>query len=88
MLLGTSPIPDRPAPAGYSSKGGIIYTTLDDVFQADKVSGIERWLDRARRFAASYFDGDLKRMSYCLKDVQVVVAFFYSLLIYYVKHFQ
>jgi len=45
VLLGTSPIPDRPAPAGYSSKGGIIYTTLDDVFQADKVSGIERWLD-------------------------------------------
>lgn len=69
VLLGTSPIPDLPAPTGYSSKGNPIYAHLEDVFQADKVKNIERWLDRARRFSSSYFDDDLKKMSYCLKDV-------------------
>jgi len=28
-----------------------------------------KWVDRAVKFANSYFDGDVKRMTYCLKDV-------------------
>lgn len=29
----------------------------------------ELWIDRAKRFADKYFDGDLRKMTYCLKDV-------------------
>lgn len=28
-----------------------------------------RWIKRAERFAKRYFDGDLRKMTYCLKDV-------------------
>ncbi len=28
-----------------------------------------KWINRAKRFTNKYFDGDIKRMTYCLKDV-------------------
>ena len=28
-----------------------------------------KWIDRANKFAKKYFDGDIRQMTYCLKDV-------------------
>lgn len=29
----------------------------------------KQWVERAKKFAVNYFDGDLRKMTYCLKDV-------------------
>lgn len=29
----------------------------------------KQWVERAKKFAINYFDGDLRKMTYCLKDV-------------------
>ena len=35
----------------------------------DKVNGQENWLRQAKQFADRYFAGDIRKMTYCLKDV-------------------
>ena len=34
-----------------------------------KGNGKKEWSDRCKRFADKYFDGDLKKLTYCMKDV-------------------
>jgi ribonucleoside-diphosphate reductase alpha chain len=34
-----------------------------------KGNGKKTWTDRCQRFADKYMDGDIKRLSYCMKDV-------------------
>ena len=41
----------------------------DDSAALFKASRQARFYEKARKFATKYFDGDLRRLSYCLKDV-------------------
>ena len=34
-------------------------------------AGKKEWVRRAKQFADRYFDGDVKKMTYCLKHVQL-----------------
>ena len=34
-----------------------------------KGNGKKAWSDRCKKFAGKYFDGDLRQLTYCMKDV-------------------
>lgn len=42
-----------------------------DNFQKPEEADKKEWVRRAKKFATNYFDGDLKKMTYCLKHVQL-----------------
>ena len=43
--------------------------SLMGVGEKIKGNGKKAWKERCEKFAAKYFDGDLKKLTYCMKDV-------------------
>ena len=53
-----------------------INININDVSKAKdslhKLIDKKAWIERAKKFAKNYFDGNLKEMTYCLKDVDIL----------------
>lgn len=69
--------PQEPVKNGYSDKAYIkklkeytinLYAYLDDSEKYEINEEKKDWIRRANQFADRYFDGDLRKMTYCLKD--------------------
>ena len=44
--------------------------SIEDIQKlATKILEKKTWIERSKRFTQKYFDGDIKKMTYCLKDV-------------------